>query len=118
MSARDFAPYMATTPKRFVRIDLTDPSFDPIFTLAASMYPGAPAGPSAVVRELLLTAIGQDALTAARSAARRIAYYDALVVARSGLGRALRDVGLQLQSDAAAAEAQRLLLLDSPEGHG
>jgi hypothetical protein len=94
--------------KRKAQVDLTDAAFDPIFALAERTYPGVPGRVSAVVRELLLTAIGQDMTTAARSTARRIAYLDAMVVTRTYMGRAMLELGQRLQAEGVIAESQRL----------
>jgi hypothetical protein len=94
--------------KRKTTVDLTDPAFNPIFDLAERTYPGVPGRVSAVVREILLTAIGQDPTTAARATARRMAYLDAVVVSRTHLGRSMNELAQKLQAEGVIAESQRL----------
>lgn len=99
------------TPKRKVQLDMSSEVFDPVFALAEKTYPGTPGGASAVTRELILMALGHAPIDAARQSARRMAYLDAMVVARSGLGRALTEIGHKLEASGVVAESERSAIL-------
>lgn len=99
------------TPKRKVQLDVSDAAFDPIFDLADRTYPGVPGRVSAVARELLLMALGWDPLEATRQSARRMAYLDAMVIVRSGLGRAMIELAHKIEASGVVAEAERKAML-------
>ena len=94
--------------KRIIRLDLTDPVFDGIFTLAAQTYPGQVSGAAMITRELIMQSIGFNVEQATRATSRRLAYLDALITARNHVGKAMIELGRKLEADGVLAEAQRL----------
>ena len=107
---------MARGPKRFIRIDTTDPVFDPIYDLAARSYPGAVGGPSAVTRELVMTSLGQDASDATRISGRRLAYLAGMTFIRLRLSSALSEIASQVQADGIATESMNAATAQGIEG--